>query len=214
MDTTSNKFFSLSQLTTHQNIVVFEQSNVDDLFHHIKNEPKHGPRIVVFDLDSTLKSSTINIETLNIIRKLQADRCQVVGLTAKRNAFVETTIKDFSALNLNLNQGFFKNTRKAYKNRFIADHVFQDGFLFVSGGPTNYKKALKILIKDFQLNHDDIYFVSSCFLSPIQEVRTTCLTFSYNQQALLNRPPAHQHLGREPERLNPDKKTPYQTRFG
>lgn len=172
MDTTSNNLFSLTQLSKSENTVVFKESNVDDLFQHIKNEPKHGPRVVVFDLDSTLKSHTRDIETLNIIQKLQADRCLVIGLVAKRNMLaVDTTIKEFLALGLNLNQRFFKNTHKVYKNSSIAAHVFQDGFLFVSGGPTNYKKALNKLIKDFQLNYDDVYFIDRSILPPIHEVK-------------------------------------------
>lgn len=164
MDTTSNNLFSLTQLSKSENTVVFKESNVDDLFQHIKNEPKHGPRVVAFDLDSTLKSHTRDIETLNIIQKLQADRCLVIGLVAKRNMLaVDTTIKEFLALGLNLNQRFFKNTQKFYNNHSITPHVFQDGFLFVSGGPANNKKALNKLIKDFQLNHDDVYFIERSF---------------------------------------------------
>lgn len=182
MDTTTNHFFSLTQLSEYKNTVIFKENSTNVLFEHIKREPKHGQRIVAFDLDHTFMNTMISLETVDIIKKLQAERCLVIGITAKRKSLSETTIKEFLALGLNFNQGFFKDVLRIYKG-YPIHHLLTHGFLFVDdgSGSSNKKNALRILIGDFQLNLDDVYFIDRNFLSPIQEIDThtkkkkTCL---------------------------------------
>lgn len=172
MDITPNQFFSLTQFSKYKNTVLFKESNSDNLFQHIKTEPKHGQRIVVFDLDRTIMNTLMDMETLDIIKKLQAERCLVIGLTAKSKQFEEATLKEFLALGLNFNQGFFKNIRRLYKS-YPINLLLNNGILFVDGGGSaNKKNALSILIHDFQLDPDDVYFIDRSFLSPTPEINT------------------------------------------
>lgn len=190
MDIISNKFFSLIQLSSYENTVIFKEADSNNLFKYIKNEPKHGQRIVVFDLDRTFRCSKMDIETLDTIKKLQAEKCLVVGLLTKRTNSENTIINEFSALGLNLNQGFFKEAYRTYKSPVIRA-LFDRGFLFVeSSNSINKKNALNLLIKDFQLDPDNIYFIDNSALPPINESnesphkKNKALTFLHDNQNL------------------------------
>ncbi len=179
MDTNTHKPYSLAQLSATKNTFEFEESSADNLFQHIKREPKHGPRVVAFDLDRLFINNMMNIETSELIKKLQADRCLVIGLTKQTKQSFETMMNKLLEWGVNLNQGFFKDVQKKYRSDSIV-HLFEDGFFFVNGESANKKKTLKnTLIKNFQLNPDDVYFVDRrC------SHKKATMTFVYEQKKL------------------------------
>lgn len=73
MDSISEQSFSLTQLSGSSSVVIFEKNNLEIIFDHIKNEPKHGQRIVVLNLDKTLLSQKKTRHTSVFIQPLIAE---------------------------------------------------------------------------------------------------------------------------------------------
>jgi hypothetical protein len=99
---------------------------------------------------------SVEPETAEIIKKLQSLGCIVIGLTARDKELAETTVKQLLSVNVDFNQGTFKDIEAPCVNS-PENGIFKYGIMFCDGASKGM--AFKGLMEQFQINPNDVYFI-------------------------------------------------------